>query len=59
MSLPPNIATAVAEFTAAVRGRFGARIRELVLFGSYARGEATHPDSDVDICIVIDDLTPA
>ncbi len=56
MTLPQNIATAVAELAAGLRARFGPRIRQLVVFGSYARGEAT-PDSDVDVCVVIDDLT--
>ena len=36
--------------------RFGTRLREFRLFGSYARGEA-RPDSDVDILAMIDDLT--
>lgn len=31
-----------------------ARIRQIYLFGSHARGEA-RPDSDVDLCIVADD----
>ena len=41
---------------AAVRERFGARVQEVVLFGSQARGEA-HEESDVDVLIVIDDLS--
>ncbi len=31
-----------------------ARVRQIYLFGSHARGEA-RPDSDVDLCIVADD----
>ncbi|MEO0488677.1 MAG: nucleotidyltransferase domain-containing protein [Cyanobacteria bacterium P01_A01_bin.123] len=31
---------------------YGARLREVVLFGSYARGEA-RPDSDVDVLVVL------
>ena len=58
MTLPPNIATAVAEVAAGLRARFGSRIQQLVLFGSYARGEA-RSESDVDICVVIDELTSA
>jgi predicted nucleotidyltransferase len=37
-------------------GVFGERLREMLLFGSYARGEA-HEDSDVDVLVVIDGLT--
>jgi predicted nucleotidyltransferase len=46
---------ALAELTAALRGRFGARLHRLTLFGSRARGEA-HEESDVDVLVVIDDL---
>ena len=46
---------AVTEFSARLRGVFGPRLAQLVLFGSQARGEAT-ADSDVDILVVIDKL---
>ena len=35
---------------------FGDRLRSIRLFGSYARGEADE-DSDVDVLVVVDDLT--
>lgn len=35
---------------------YGARLAGVYLFGSFARGEAT-PDSDVDILIVLDEVT--
>jgi predicted nucleotidyltransferase len=41
-----------------LRARFGARLRELTLFGSRARGEG-HEDSDLDVAVVIDGLTSA
>jgi len=43
-------------FAARVRAVFGERLREVRLFGSYARGEANE-DSDVDVLVVIDGLT--
>jgi predicted nucleotidyltransferase len=46
---------ALQKFASLVRGKFGARLRELTLFGSRARGTA-RPDSDVDILVVVDDL---
>lgn len=49
---------ALAAFATTVRARFGVRLRELVLFGSQARGTA-RCDSDVDVLVVIDDLTGA
>ena len=58
MILPPSTGAALAEFSAWVRACFGARLLRLVLFGSQARGEATG-DSDVDVLVVIDNLTSA
>jgi predicted nucleotidyltransferase len=34
---------------------YGPRLKKIVLFGSYARGEAT-PDSDMDVLIVLESL---
>ncbi len=52
---PSPVAAALARFHAALAGRFGARLREVVLFGSWARGEA-HEDSDVDVLVLVDEL---
>jgi uncharacterized protein len=49
---------ALDDLCATVRGRFGRRLRELALFGSRARGEG-HEHSDLDVLIVVDDLTSA
>jgi uncharacterized protein len=53
--LGPTIESAVLRFRSALAARFGPRLREVVLFGSRARGEA-HEDSDVDLLVVVDDL---
>ena len=37
-----------------LRKLYGPRLKGLVLYGSYARGEAT-PDSDIDVAVVLDD----
>ena len=58
MMLPATTSAAIVEFAARVRAGFGPRLTHLVLFGSQARGEATE-DSDVDILVVIDHLSPA
>ena len=34
--------------------RYGDKIREIILYGSYARGEASK-DSDIDLLVLIDD----
>jgi uncharacterized protein len=49
---------ALQELRAFLDQRFGARVRELSIFGSAARGER-HEDSDVDVLVVVDDLTSA
>jgi predicted nucleotidyltransferase len=42
------VARKLARFRNTLEGRFGGRLRELILYGSYARGEANE-DSDVDV----------
>jgi predicted nucleotidyltransferase len=54
--LDPNVASALARFRRVLEGRFGARLRDVVLYGSQARGTA-HEESDVDVLVVVDDLT--
>lgn len=50
---------ALQEFIKTVKQKHGARIEKILLFGSYARGEATG-ESDIDVLIVgditLDDL---
>jgi hypothetical protein len=54
--ISPGVALALARFRAALDARLGARVQEVVLFGSHARGTATE-NSDVDVYVVIDDAT--
>ena len=55
MELSDEEKRAVEELCARVRARFGSRVSKLVLFGSRARG-GVHDESDIDVCVVIDDL---
>ncbi|MBI5694255.1 MAG: nucleotidyltransferase domain-containing protein [Nitrospirae bacterium] len=49
----------LAEFRAELEKIYGARLVELLLYGSGARGEAG-PDSDLDVVLVLKDLkTPS
>lgn len=38
---------------AQLRDLYGPRLRQLILFGSYARGEAA-PESDIDVLVILD-----
>lgn len=38
-----------------LRVLYGGRLRQVLLFGSWARGDA-HPDSDVDLLVVLDEM---
>jgi predicted nucleotidyltransferase len=57
-ALPRAIQPVSARFLAALRARFGARLTECIVFGSWARGDATE-DSDLDVFVVVDELTDA
>ena len=47
------VETTLQAFVDGVRERFGSRVAEIRLFGSYARGDAT-ADSDVDCLVLLD-----
>lgn len=55
--LSPLIRQALVGLQSELDARFGSRVRRVCLFGSWARGQASE-DSDVDVAIVIDALTP-
>ncbi|OGQ26061.1 MAG: hypothetical protein A2138_21045 [Deltaproteobacteria bacterium RBG_16_71_12] len=56
--LSPRIAQALAEFRRKLEARFGDRLLELRLFGSWARGEANE-NSDVDVFVLLRTMTQA
>ncbi len=45
------------EFLAVMRGRLGERLRQVLLFGSRGRGDAS-VESDFDLLIVLDKMLP-
>lgn len=48
----------IKEFKVEVRELYGRRLRNVILYGSYARGEATD-DSDIDMAVVLEgDISP-
>jgi predicted nucleotidyltransferase len=58
LPLPLAVRSALETFVAGLRARFGARLREVRLFGSFARGEA-HAESDVDCLVLLDHVDTA
>lgn len=54
VSLPSHVREAVAVFSHRIRTEFHNRILQIILYGSYARGDY-HAESDVDILILTTD----
>jgi len=50
--LPPDIAKVVAELRKGLVGLYGSRFRDLLLYGSYARGDQRE-GSDVDLLVLL------
>ena len=46
------------ELAQVLRGKYGAKLRQIILFGSRARGGAT-PESDYDFLLIFKELTPS
>jgi predicted nucleotidyltransferase len=51
--VPSSIRDVLRWATASLQNLYGSRLKRLILFGSYARGEA-HEESDVDLLVVLD-----
>ena len=48
-------ATALQAYVRTLQGRFGARLVDVLLFGSQARGDAAAADgSDIDVMVILD-----
>ena len=52
-NLPKKVEKAIQEFIAEVNKSLGNRIRKIILYGSYARGEYEE-NSDIDIMVLTD-----
>jgi len=48
-----DLQTILNEFKQEVANLYGSRLKQVVLYGSYARGEADDENSDIDLAIVL------
>jgi uncharacterized protein len=52
--MTPAERQALDDYAAAVRRHYGARLVDILIFGSRARGDAG-PDSDADVAVILED----
>jgi predicted nucleotidyltransferase len=52
--MTPTERKALDDYVAAVRAHYGARLVDILVFGSRARGDA-RPDSDLDLAVILED----
>jgi len=55
--LRPDELQAIEEFREKLLAKLPGQVKDIILFGSKARGDA-HPDSDIDLLVVVDRRTP-
>jgi predicted nucleotidyltransferase len=51
--MPRNIRTILRKLKKGLTEIYGEQLKAVILFGSYARGDARPPDSDIDVMIVL------
>ena len=51
--MPKIMQDLIKQYVEAVKKIYGSHVRQIILYGSYARGDF-RPDSDVDIMILVD-----
>lgn len=51
--MPKNVQRILRELKKGLAAIYGDQLKSVILFGSYARGDAHPPDSDIDVMIVL------
>jgi uncharacterized protein len=51
--MPRNIKSILRKLKKGLIAIYGEQLKTVILFGSYARGDAHPPDSDIDVMIVL------
>jgi len=54
-NIPQQVKQIVKETTSELRKIYQTHLKDVIVFGSYARGDFTE-DSDIDLCILLDDM---
>lgn len=53
--MPAAVLALVGRYRTALAAELGDRLRDVILFGSHARGQA-HEESDIDVAVIVSDL---
>jgi len=51
--MPQTMSNLISEYVSAIRKIYGSHLKQVILYGSYARGDFRE-DSDVDIMLLVD-----
>lgn len=51
LTIPETKKRAIQEFVKVLRGRYGSKVKRVILFGSVARGDY-HGESDIDVLVI-------
>lgn len=51
--MPQMMRKLIGEYVAAIQNIYGTHLKQVILYGSYARGDF-RPDSDVDLMVLVD-----
>lgn len=54
LEIPDYIQSKLEEYVGGIRDIYGERLAEVILYGSYAKGNFDEEDSDIDIMILVD-----
>ena len=51
--MPQTTQNLIEQYVSSIKGIYGKHIKQIILYGSYARGDF-HNDSDIDIMVLVD-----
>ncbi|MCX4320682.1 MAG: nucleotidyltransferase domain-containing protein [Lachnospiraceae bacterium] len=51
--MPQTVQDLIKQYVIAIKNLYGEHVKQIILYGSYARGDF-HKDSDVDVMVLVD-----